>query len=215
MVYDAGVEIGRCDDAESYLLKEGKPCFGYYYERDVVSNRPEKTIFHCIYVCGDPEKRQLLAYVEYFSWLRIVACLSQNYGGPSFSHCYAVDPVTGEDLELDVVLAIEPNEISEIYDYKKLNYNEIERALGVVMETWRQMDLERARSHAIEEALEFACRECGINEGDVLTEEQVARFVRVIVSRLGPFLEHMILGSKLTEDDLRAIERKSRGGSRQ
>ncbi|MDE0105656.1 MAG: HNH endonuclease [Bryobacterales bacterium] len=215
MVYDAGVEIGCCDDAESYLLKEGTPCFGYYYERDVVSNRPEKAIFHCIYVSGDPKKRQLLAYVEYFSWLRIVVCLSQNYDGPSISHCYAVDPVTGKDLELDVVLTIEPDEIPEIYDYKKVNYDEIERALNAVMETWSQMDSNRARSHAIQEALDFACRECGISEGDVLTDEQVVRFTRVIVSRLEPFLEHMIVGSKLTEDDLRAIARKSRGRARQ
>ena len=86
----------------------------------------------------------MLAYAEYFSWLRIIACLSRNYDGPSFSHCYAVDPVRGEDLELDVVLPIEPNEISEIYDYKKMNYNEIKRALDVVVETWSQMDMERA-----------------------------------------------------------------------
>ena len=60
----------------------------------------------CVHSQKIRKRRQLLAYVEYFSWLRIVACLSQNYGGPSFSHCYAVDLVTGEDLELDVVLAI-------------------------------------------------------------------------------------------------------------
>ena len=44
----------------------------------------------------DPNERQLLAYVEYFGWLRIVACLSNNYEGIAFSHCYAIDPVAGK-----------------------------------------------------------------------------------------------------------------------
>ena len=72
------------------------------------------------------------------------------------------------------------------------------------------MDIDRARAHAIEEALAFACEACGIEEGDILSDEQAARFARVVSNQLVPFLEHLILGSQLTEDDLRAIERKSR-----
>ena len=172
MVYDAGLDIGHCKEAESYLLKEGTPCFGYYNERDVVKNRPEETFFHCVHVCGDPDERQLLAYVEYFGWLRIVACLSNDYEGIAFSHCYAIDPVSGKEL--------------------KVNYNEVIRALGAVMGAWRQMDLERARAHAIEDAWKFACDEGGIEEGAILSNEQAARFARVVANRLEPFLAHIL-----------------------
>ena len=119
IVYDAGFDICCCKEAEIYLLKKGTPCFGYYYEHDVVKNRPEKTFFHCVHVCGDPANRQLLAYVEYFGWLRIVACLSNNYEGTAFSHCYAIDPISGKELDLDIELVIEPADIQRIYELQE------------------------------------------------------------------------------------------------
>ena len=210
MVYDAGFDIGHCEEAERYLLKGGPPCFGYYTERDAVRNRPEKTFFHCIQVRGDPERRQLLAYVEYFGWLRVIACLSRNYERCAFSHCYAIDPVSGKELDLDIVLEIDPADLPEIYDGRKVNYGEVARDLGVLVGAWREMDIDRARAHAIEEALAFAYETCGIGEGDILSDEQAARFARVVSNQLVPFLEYLILGSQLTEGDLRAIERKSR-----
>ena len=140
----------------------------------MVKSRPEKTFFHCVHVCGDPEKRQLLAYVEYFGWLRIVACLSNTYEGRAFSHCYAIDPVSGKELDLDIELVIESADIPKIYDYKKVDYNEVRRALSVVVEAWKQMDLERALTHAIEDALKFACDECGIEEGGILSDQKSA-----------------------------------------
>ena len=192
MVYDADCDISHCEEAASFLLKGGRPCFGYYSERDVVKNRPEGIFFHCAYVCGDPKKGLLLAYVEYFGWLRIVACLSDNYKGKTFSHCYAIDPVSGGKLDLDIELVIELADIPQIYNYEKVDYSEVGRALGVVVGAWRQMDLERARANAIEDALNFACSECGIKEGDMVSDEQAARFGRVVANRLEPFLAHMM-----------------------
>ena len=72
------------------------------------------------------------------------------------------------------------------------------------------MDLERALTHAIEDAVKFACDECGIEGGDILSDQKSARFARVVSNRLEPFLVHMIFGSKLTGDDRLEIERKTR-----
>ena len=211
MVYDAGFNIGHCEEAKRYLLKEGEPCFGFYTKRDAVRNRPEKTFFHCIHVCGDPERRQLLAYVEYFGWLRFVACLSRSYEGCTFSHRYAVDPVSGKELDLDIVLEIDPADLAEICDGGKVDYGEVVRDLDVLVGTWREMDADRARTRAIEESIASAREECGIREGDILSDEKAAQFARAVSNRLMPFLAHTVLGSNLTEDDLRAIERKLRG----
>ncbi len=211
MVYDAGLDISQCKEAELYLLKEGHPCFGYYNERDVVRNRPENIFFHCVHLRGDPKKGQLLAYVEYFGWLRIVACLSNDYEGIEFSHCHAIDPVSGNELDLDVELEFEPEDIQEIYEYKKVDFSETRRSLGVVLEGWRQMDLARARTHAIEDALQFACDELGIKEGDILPDYQIEQFARAVSRRLEPFLAHTIVGARLTENDLREIEQRLRG----
>ena len=208
MAYDAGLTSDQCEEAKHYLLKGEKPCFGFYTKRDLVRNRPEKTFFHCVHVRGDPEQRQILAYVEYFGCLRFVAWLSRNYEGCAFSHCYAVNPVTGKELDLDIVLDINPADLAEIDDGGTVEYGEVARALGVLVGAWKEMDLERARTRAIDDAITFACAECGIREGDILSDEQAAQFARVVSGRMTPYLVHTILASRLTDDDRRAIEQK-------
>ena len=71
-------------------------------------------------------------------------------------------PRSGGKLDLDIELVIELADIPQIYDYRKVDYNQVRRALSIVLGAWRRMDMERARSYAIEDALNFACRECGI-----------------------------------------------------
>lgn len=212
MVYDAGLTTDQCEEAEHYLLKGGKPCFGFYTKRDLVRNRPEKTFLHCVHVRGDPEQRQILAYVEYFGCLRFVAWLSRNYEGRAFSHCYAVEPVAGKELDLDIVIDIKPADLAEIDDGGKLDYGVVARELGVLVGAWKKMDVDRARTHAIDDAIAFACAECGISEGDILSDEQAAQFARVVAGRMTPYLVHTILASRLTEDDRRAIQQKLRAG---
>ena len=79
------------------------------------------------------------------------------------------------------------------------------------MGAWREMDVDRARRRAIEDSIAFAREEYGIREGDILSDEEEAQFARGVVNRLTLFLAHTILGTQLTDDDLRAIERMSRG----
>ena len=213
MVYDAGLEIEHCEEAERFLLYGGPPCFQFYTERDLVRERPEKTFFHCVHVRGDPNRRQLIAYVEYFGSWRYLARLSKNYHGHAFSHCYAVDPLSGKEVNLDVMLEIEPGDYEEMNEGGSVDLGKVVSNLKVLMGAWREMDVERARSEAINDAVAFAWETCGIEEGEILSEEQTARLARAISDRLEPYLLHMILGSQLTEDDLRAIERKSREGS--
>ena len=212
MVYDAGLNIGDCREAEIFLLDEGKPCFGFYSERDLVKNRPENTFFHCVHVCGDAERGQLLAYVEYFGWLRFVACMSTNYEGFPFSHCYAVDPVSGKELDLDIELSLDAADVAEIFEQKKVDFSEAGRDLHVLVGAWREMDHNRARAHAIDDALKSACEECGIEEGDVLSDGQAMEFARAVSKRLEPFLVHTILSSGFTDEELAEIERKSKAG---
>ena len=212
MVYDAGLTTDQCEEAKHYLLKGEKPCFGFYTKRDLVRNRPEKTFFHCVHVRGDPEQRQILAYMEYFGCLRFVAWLSRNYEGCAFSHRYAVNPVTGKELDLDIVLDINPADLTEIDDGEKVDYGVVARELGVLVGAWKEMDVDRARTRAIDDAIAFACAECGIREGDILSDEQAAQFARVVSGRMTPYLMHTILASRLTENDRRAIQQRLKAG---
>ena len=210
LAYDAGLNIDRCEHAKSYLLADGGACFGYFNEYDVVKNRPERIFFHCVHVCGDPARKQILAYVEYFGWKRIVVCLSSEYIGEAFSHSYAIDPVTGRELDLEIDLKIEPDEIQEIYAYKKEDYTVVKRTLEALMAFLIEQDRKRASEHAIEAAWQSACAKCGVKEGDILSEKQVAEFAHAITGSLEPFLRHIVSGSMLSAQDIQKIERKAR-----
>ena len=200
--FKAGLSIDECEHAKSYLLDDGLPCFGYFNERDVVKNRPDNTIFHCVHVCGDPANKQVLAYVEYFSFQRIVACLSSNYDGKAFSHSYVIDPIAGTELE----------EISEIYEYKKESPDKTRQALEAVLMCWYKQDRERAFADAVEDASAFAQAECGVKPGDIMSDQLVAKIARVATDRITPFLEHLIIGGMHSSESLQEIKRKFQRG---
>jgi len=51
---DVGIAHESCNTALEYLRDSGAPCFGYYYEKDPILNRPTGTPLHCVYIKGDP-----------------------------------------------------------------------------------------------------------------------------------------------------------------
>ena len=205
LVYDAERHINDCEHAKSYLLSRGEACFGFYNETDVVINRPPETFLHCIYICGDPKTKQLLGYVEYFGFQKIVACLSSNYDGESFSHCYAIDPVTGEELDIDINLEFTPEDIASIYAYEKVDDKKVEVALDQLMATWKERDIEKATEHAVKDAAEFAFANCGARPGEIISDEQILKLISLVLERLVPFVLHLRSSSTFSQEDLQNI----------
>ena len=210
LAYQAGLGIDDCEHARKYLLGNGEPCFGYYNETDVVRNRSPKVFFHCIFVYGDPTTRQVLGYAEYFGYQRIVACLSSSYDGPRFSRCYAIDPLAGKELDLDVHLDFTPEDITAIYAYEKVNWDNMKMALESLLDTWKEKDTHASITHAAADAVKFAFDNCGAQPGERLSEEHRANIVRLLQERLEPFMLHLLSSGTFSEDELRDIELKSR-----
>lgn len=114
LAVDSGVRSGDCDLAINYLRGDDQaPCFDYYYKRDgdVIVNRPTGIPFNCVYVRGDSREQTLVAYVEYFGFLRTLMCLSETWNGEDFESTYAFDPLTGKGLQVSVELKLSSTEI--------------------------------------------------------------------------------------------------------
>ena len=141
LAYEAGLTIDDCENAKDCLVSGGQLCFGYYNVSDPIVNRPANTLLHCAYVCADPESGQVLGYVEYFGFQKMVICLSSNYSGPVRERSYAVNPLTGEELNIGVVLNLSAEDIRAIYDYERWDYKRAKGDLGKVID-----DMERNRS---------------------------------------------------------------------
>ena len=205
LAYEVGLNIDDCEQAKNYLLSDGNACFGYFNEKDVVTNRPNNIFFHCVYVCGDPQNKQVLAYAEYFGYQRVVVCLSSNYVGAKFSRGYAIDPVTGKELDIEINLEINPEEIPDIYAFKKVDFDEIAQSLELLLAYWQKKGKQREIKAAVEDAMEFAFSKCGVVPGDRLTDEKAAEVSRVISDRLVPAILHIERSRTFSEDDLQKI----------
>ena len=188
LVSDAGMGAHNCELACEYLRSDGEACFGLYNENDLVRNRPRSTFFHCVYVQGDPRAKQILAYAEYFGSMRIIMCLSKNYVGPEFSHSYSVDPVTGQELQLEVELSVTRRDIELAYAGKKLDCDVAKEAIAELIQFYQIRAYEREKIKVIEQAVEYAFENCGAKIGETLSEEQLNLLSGLIFEKMTPFL---------------------------
>ena len=205
-----GLTIGSCEHARDYLLADGEMCFGYYNETDFIQNRPPKTFLHCVLVRANPASRQVLGYVEYFGILRVVLCLSSNYQGKPFSCCYAIDPITGKELDIQSDLKLTSEDIAAAYSREKLDYSKVESAVSVLMEFYMERSIDGAISKATADAVEYAFANCGAQPGERLSDQHLATISRMLFERLEPLLVHLLSRTSFTEEDIKNIEAKNR-----
>ena len=196
LVFDAGVDPYQCDLALDYLLNEGaEASFGYYYDRakDIVTNRPRGLPIHCVYVKGCSEDSTLVGYIEFYGLWRMVLCLSESYTGDDFTHIYALDPQSGQELDLSICFDLSISEIREAYEYRRYNRAAFMDAISHLFDTIRETDFNRARDQAIKSAVEAAFFKTGAKEGDILTDAQIGQLITVIVDGMMPFITHNMI----------------------
>lgn len=169
-----GIKTQICSAGLEYLRNpDAKPCFGYFYARDLVPNRPLDTVFHCVAIAGYKESGQLLGYIEYFGIHRIVAILSDNYEGQNFTHVYAIDPISARDIKIEVNLFLSKKDIEDIYSNNQLYDGSMDKAFQQVMPIIQANKNRKREKQIIDKAFEYAWDNCGANKDEILTEEHI------------------------------------------
>ncbi len=193
LAVEAGVTPEQCEHAREYLLDEnGEACFGYYYETDLVVNRPVGIPLHCVYVQGNSTTGLLLAYIEFFGTQRMVACLSSTYKGKDFKSLYAIDPVNGSELALDINLNLSIKDIHACYRYEKIPNGSIEEAFSSVISVHMQVHQKQERSRVLNSSVEKAFKGCGAKEGEVLTPEHMEKVTEILMNEITPMILHQL-----------------------
>lgn len=191
----------KCHYADEYLLKEdGKACFGYYYEKDLVKNRPAGVPFHCVHVEGRAKTNEIVAYVEYFAVQRVVMLLSENYDGDDFRMTYALNPQDGNELPLEIVIDLTRQEIFDAYEYKKIPEGSVEDALGQVIKVRMSQQREQHQSDVINKAVTYAFENCGAEYGEAPTAEHLKKITELLMEELEPYLIHRITSPRRSGD---------------
>ena len=125
--------------------------------------------------------------------MRIVALLSNAYGGSGIMECCAINPVGGAELNLS---ANRPDfttqDIQNIYDYGMVDFDVCGKALEPLIESYVATSSRRETQRVVGEAVEYARDNCGAKLGEAMTEKQQVRFVDLVLKRLTPFLLHQL-----------------------
>lgn len=184
-----GVAPSECEQAKGYFASGEDACFGYFNETDLLEGRPKNTVVHCVAV-GSTDDGLLLGYVELFTVFRMVVCLSSNYHGKSISAVYAIDPVTGKELDVTVRLRFSREDLADIYAYRRVPDGAMAKCLDEIIPDALRRSFEREKAAVIDHAVKAGWRKLGLVPGMTLTQEHIARLSALIVEEMQPFLIH-------------------------
>lgn len=186
-----GVPPDVCNLARNYLrCPDGEPCYGFYYERDLVDNRAHGIPLHCVAVQGISERNLVVGYVEFFGIYKMVVFLSDNYCGDDFFDAYAVDPTSGEEMDVCLSLDFDREDILPVYEYEKWDQAEVMSCIDAVMRPAMQRSFDDERSRVVDEATKYAFDNCGAKEGEMLQPHHVEAFSGLMMEKLEDFIIH-------------------------
>lgn len=188
-----GVDAHACDAAMPYLkVDRATPSYAPFYLRDLVAHRPEYHDFNCVSVVGNPLRRTLLGYLEYFSLWRVVVILSEKYEGQAVQGTYAFNPANGEPLDLQIDLALSDDELELIRKDEALSNETYKAAFDLGFAAIYKRSQMRHWERETHAAFGYACDRLGIPEGGSIGPEQWQEFVALMMERLGPLISRMV-----------------------
>ena len=192
LAHDAGLPIDRCGDALAYLRKaDAEACFGYHYADDLADGRPPATPLHCVAIDANPSSGLILGYVEYFGIHRAVLCLGRGYAGERLKAVYALDPRTGETLDVAVRLDFDAADVRSIYDYERDNAEKRQEAFGAVFGPALSDHHAAERDRVVRDSLNFAWANCGGVLDQPLTAAHLARLMELFADQATPWWKHV------------------------
>ena len=192
LAHGAGLPINQCRDALAYLRQaDAEPCFGYYYVDDLVDGRPQATPLHCVAIDTNPATGLILGYVEYFGIHRAVVCLGRSYDGDRLKSVYALDPRTGEALDVAVRLDFDVADVRAIYAYERDDAEKRQEAVGAVFGPALGSHQANERDRVVRDSLNFAWANCGGVPDQPLTAEHLERIKELFADRATPWWKHV------------------------
>jgi hypothetical protein len=187
------VNLDNCTLAIKYLReKDTEACFGYWNDRDFIKNREKGVPIHCVALRGIKEQSLLVGYIEFFGIWRIVSCLSDSYNGENFFSSYAINPINGEEIKINIDLNILHSEIRDSYDYKMFSTetfnDDMSNIISIAQEYYAKQEQDRVFSNAVDKAF----KSCGAENGEILTKEHIDKINSIILKEIEPYIIHSL-----------------------
>ncbi|GGK02356.1 HNH endonuclease [Pseudomonas matsuisoli] len=189
-----GINPNICERANAYIFNNDEPCFGYYYDRDLLINRPIGVPIHCICVRGNKAARTVQAYLEYFGIARIVISLSAGYVGDEFKYAYAIDPTKGQEISVDFDLDFDESDVRKIYEYQLYDPQVALECLHAVL----PHEIQRQQEQHLEEVLANS-RKAMEQRFAGMSNLDPNEFVEAYIESLKPYIQHLSKTGRLRD----------------
>ena len=93
-------------------------------------------------------------------------CLSESYFGRAFTNVYAIDPVKGEEVDLEIDLDLTMSDLRSAYSYERWDEGTKVAAASSLLKCIVGADFNRALDRNIRGAVESAFAKCGAEQGE-------------------------------------------------
>lgn len=185
----SGNDVICCELAIDYLTnKSDNACFGYFYERDLIKNRPEGVPLYCVAIDANSTTGLIICYVEYYGIYRVIGCLSDNYNGNSYNTVYALNPIDGKELNINIDLKISLDEIHAAYRYEKAPNDKRQEAISAIISSQQKEHFDHEQSKLINQGIIKACETLGLKDGDEILPEHSKVIAEEVTKQLQDFI---------------------------
>lgn len=189
----AGVDHADLRPGLAYLLDHHvPPPYGHAYLSDLVIERRDDVAFHCVSVRGEPSKKRLWAYVEYFGFARFLVLINAHYTGPNIDKTYALDPVTGQSIDVKLCTELDHADLLRVVGGNGIDPVVHRAAMDHVMPIVMRRNDDRALAAAVREGFVHAANTLGIPEGADIPREMAEEFTRLMMEKLSPYISHRV-----------------------
>lgn len=130
-------------------------------------NQVSSEIKHRLVVAASDEHKKVNAVLELFGNIRYFITLTDQWGGPTISKTYTIDPVTKESEESE---SSHSEEIFKLSHEDSVDYEGIKQAIGNVIQCFQDRQMNKIISQITDKAIQNHM----IGKGDYITEEMLS-----------------------------------------
>lgn len=201
MASHMGIAMADCAMALRYLVDPASEVvWSAFHLRDLLVHRSAGHLCHVVAVAGDADSGRLLGYVEFFGAFRFVVILSQDYQGPVVQKSYTLDPVSGEELAVDVALSLSTAELDLVLKGDAGPIDGRIADLNLVMPYILDARNKQGREVLMKELIAETFAEFGVQAGESLSSDSFPEFSKRVAEKAVDRLMRPHLASPYKDD---------------
>ena len=160
--------------------------WGYYYdEKNIILDRNIDIPLHCVHINANRSTGTVIAYIEYFSILKVVILLSNDYNGTDKSVTYALDPTTGKEqrvlVESQNLHGIIHDIIADKYRDYEVVKNNLNNLLRIIDKKAQDQEVDRIADRILNELSQL--ESIDQNKVNKIIQEQIQDFAIHLLKR--------------------------------